>query len=142
MSHRVLRRLISIPNLMKEKSMRRSASYVFSIWLLLSALMAFGYAQSPVGTISGTVTDQAGAVIHDASIIIRNKATSVERQSKSESDGTYSATALPAGEYEVKVQMQGFRTLLREVTVNAGTVTKIDVSMEVGQPTEIVTIEA
>ncbi|MEO6726996.1 MAG: TonB-dependent receptor, partial [Blastocatellia bacterium] len=122
--------------------MRRSASYAFSIWLLLSALTAFAFAQAPVGTISGTVTDQAGAVIHNAIILISNKATGIERQSKSESDGTYSAPSLPAGVYEMKVQLQGFRTLLREVTVSTGIVTKIDLSLEVGQATEIVTIEA
>src|ERR1051326_2191959 len=102
--------------------MRRYASYALSIWLLLSVLMSLAIAQAPVGTISGTVTDQAGAVIHNAVILIRNKATDVERQSKSESAGTYSAPALPAGEYEIKVQVQGFRTLLREVTVSTGTV--------------------
>ena len=41
------------------------------------------------GTISGTVTDPTGAVIKDAQITIRNKATGFERQTKSESDGGY-----------------------------------------------------
>lgn len=121
--------------------MRRSACYALSIWLLLSMLMSLANAQAPVGTVSGTVTDQSGAVIHNAIIVLRNKATGVERQTKSESDGTYSAPSMPAGQYEIKVQLQGFRTLLIEVTVATGTTTKVDLSMEVGQQTEIVTIE-
>ena len=121
--------------------MRRSASYALSIWLLLTALASFAMAQVPVGTITGTVTDSSGAVVRDASILIRNKATGIERQLKSDSDGNFAAAALPAGEYEVKAVVEGFRTLLREVTVATGTVSRVEMALEVGQKTEIVTVE-
>lgn len=120
--------------------MCRSASHILSILLLLLTTVA--RAQAPVGTISGTVTDQTGAVVKDATITIRNKATDAERRTKSEDDGTYSAPALPAGEYEIRIQVSGFRTLLREATVSVGLVNKIDLSLEVGQATEIVTVAA
>lgn len=122
--------------------MRRSASYALSTWLLLSALALFAMAQAPVGTVSGTVTDPSGAVIADAPIIVRNKATGFERKTKSENDGSYSAPALPAGLYEIQVQKQGFRTLLQEVTVATGTITNANLQLELGQTTEIVTVEA
>jgi hypothetical protein len=109
---------------------------------LAAFLVAVSLAQAPVGTISGTVTDPSGAVIGDAPIIIRNKATGVERKTKSENDGTFSAPALPAGQYEIKVQAQGFRTLLQEVTVATGTITTANLQLEIGQTTEIVTVEA
>lgn len=99
-------------------------------------------AQAPVGTVSGTVTDPSGAVIADAPIIVRNKATGFERKTKSENDGSYSAPALPAGLYEIQVQKQGFRTLLQEVTVATGTITNANLQLELGQTTEIVTVEA
>ncbi len=121
--------------------MRRSASYAFSIWLLLSTLTAFAFAQAPVGTISGTTLDSSGAAIRNAAITVRNKATSAERNLRSDEDGTFSAPSLPAGEYEVTAQADGFRTLLREVTVATGNVLKVEMKMEVGQKTEIVTIE-
>jgi len=110
--------------------------------LLSVVMMTVAWAQAPVGTISGTVTDPTGAVIHNAPITIRNKDTGFERQTKSESDGSYSAPALPAGQYEVKTQMQGFRTTLREVTVTVGSTIKLDLALEVGQTTEIVTVDA
>ncbi len=109
---------------------------------LAAFLAAVSLAQAPVGTISGTVTDPSGAVIGDAPIIVKNKATGAERRTKSENDGAYSAPALPAGQYEVKVQVQGFRTLLREVTVETGKVATIDLQLEIGQTTEIVTVQS
>ncbi|MBL8189517.1 MAG: carboxypeptidase regulatory-like domain-containing protein, partial [Acidobacteria bacterium] len=104
--------------------MRRSASYALLTWLLLSAFALFAMAQVPVGTITGTVTDPSGAVIRDASIVIRNKATGIERQLKSDEDGIFVAASLPAGQYEVKTVVEGFRTLLREVTVATGAVSR------------------
>ncbi len=122
------------------RSVKRSPIIIFLLLFFTSPIISL--AQAPVGTISGTITDPSGAVIKDAPIIVRNKATGVERRTKSEDDGTYSAPALPAGQYEVQVQMQGFRTLLREVTVTVGSIIKLDLAMEIGQTTEIVTIEA
>ncbi|HZF40461.1 MAG TPA: TonB-dependent receptor [Blastocatellia bacterium] len=122
--------------------MKSSLSQV-ALGVLLGVFMApVFWAQAPVGTISGAVTDPSGAVIKDAPITIRNKATGFTRQTKSENDGTYSAPALPAGDYEVKAQVQGFRTMLREVTVTVGTIVKADLPLELGQATEIVTVQA
>lgn len=120
--------------------MRRSASLILPFLLLFLTNIAL--TQVPTGTISGTVTDQTGAVIKDATITIRNKATEAERRTKSEDDGTYSAPALPAGDYEIRVQVAGFRTLLREAIVSVGVVTTADLPLEVGQATEIVTVAA
>lgn len=121
--------------------MRRSASYALSIWLLISTIAVIAFAQVPVGTISGLAIDPSGAVIRNATIIIRNKATSAERRVQSDEDGAFSAAALPAGEYEVQAQADGFRTLLREVTVSTGSIARVEMKMEVGQKTEIVTVE-
>src|SRR5258708_33459814 len=78
------------------------------------------YAQAPVGTISGVVADESGAVIPNAAIKIRNKATGAERDLVSNGDGSFSAPALPAAVYEVRVEVKGFRTVVREATVETG----------------------
>ena len=61
-----------------------------------SLVLAIGlaFAQAPVGTISGVIADDSGAVIPNAQITIRNKATGAERSILSKADGTYSAAAL------------------------------------------------
>ncbi|MFN7947385.1 MAG: carboxypeptidase regulatory-like domain-containing protein [Blastocatellia bacterium] len=108
---------------------------------LVALLTATGWAQAPVGTISGTVNDESGAIIANAAITIRNKATGAERRLTSGADGAFSAAALPAGDYEVEAQVTGFRTLKRDVTVSTGTITNVEMQMKVGQTTEIVTVE-
>src|SRR5262245_51407649 len=115
---------------------------VLSLFLFLTALIAPTFGQAPVGTISGTVLDPSGAVITDATITIKNKATAAERKTQSDKDGTLAVAALPAGDYEVTVQVKGFRTVLREATVATGAVVTIETKMEIGQSNEIVTVEA
>ena len=122
--------------------MRCSASKALSICVFMAAFAAFAVAQAPVGTLTGIVTDPSGAVIRNAEITIRNKATGAERKLRSDEDGSFSAAALPAGEYEVQGQASGFRTLLRQVTLEVGAIARVEMTMEVGQKTEIVTVES
>ncbi len=108
--------------------------------LLLCGTLSI-WAQAPVGTISGTVVDPAGAVVANATVTIRNKATSNERKVTSSTDGTFAVAALPAGDYEVITQISGFRTMQQEVTVSAGTVASVEIKLQVGQTSEIVNVE-
>lgn len=121
--------------------MGRSASYVLTLIILLVFAVGFAVGQVPTGTISGTVADASGAVVPNATISIRNKATGIERKITTGDDGIFSASALQAGDYEVTAQVTGFRTLIREVNVTTGSVVKVDMVLEVGQTTEIVTVE-
>src|SRR5258708_5783851 len=66
-------------------------------------------AKSPA-ILQGTVTDQKGAVVPNATVIVRNQATSIERHVQTDSYGNYQVAALPAGVYAVEVQAQGFKS--------------------------------
>ena len=58
----------------------RSSVIRYGFGTCLAILVAAGaWAQEPVGTISGTVHDQSGAVVPGASVTVRNKATGIER---------------------------------------------------------------
>ncbi len=100
------------------------------------------FGQAPVGTISGTVYDESGAVVPNAEVSIKNKQTGAERKLTTGADGTFSAPALAAGDYEVSVSMAGFRTLRRDATVATGAITTVDARMQVGQAAEVVSVEA
>lgn len=98
-------------------------------------------AQAVYGSISGTATDNAGAAIPDATVTI----TSVERKTvdtvTTNSGGLYSKERLLPGLYTVKVEKQGFKSgVSNNVNVNVDTQTKVDVSLEAGQITEIVEV--
>jgi hypothetical protein len=99
-------------------------------------------AQTPTGIISGTVTDESGAVIANAAITIANKTTGATRSVTANASGIFSAPALDPGEYEVRAQITGFRTTVREATVTAGNTTTVDMAMHVGDAKEVVTVEA
>jgi Carboxypeptidase regulatory-like domain len=100
------------------------------------------FAQAPAGTISGMVADESGAIIPNASVKIRNKATGAERDLTSNAEGAFSAPSLPAGVYEVRVELKGFRTVVREATVETGLTTTADMRLPIGQTSEVVNVEA
>ena len=100
------------------------------------------FAQTPTGIITGTVKDESGAVVPAANVTITNKATAVARTAQTNAQGLYSAPALPAGDYTVKVELQGFKTLERDALVTAGTTTTVNAAMALGEAKEVVNVEA
>src|SRR5947209_4557961 len=112
--------------------------------LVLACLCAVSpvFGQAPTGTIAGTVIDESGAIIPNAEVTITNKATGAVRTLKSDASGAYAAPVLPAGSYEVKVAIAGFRTTVRDATVETGSSTTVDMRMQIGQSKDVVTVEA
>lgn len=72
-------------------------------------------------------------MIPNATITITNKATNVARTIATNTEGLYSAPALQPGDYEVRAEMMGFRTVVRDALVTAGNNTTADVSMSLGE---------
>ncbi len=99
-------------------------------------------AQAPTGTITGIVSDESGAVIPNATVIIANKSTGTTRTATTNTDGLYSAPALAAGDYEVRVEANGFKTSVRQATVEVGSNTQVNMPMALGGTKEVVTVEA
>src|SRR5262245_58969986 len=129
---------ISIPT--KEDLMRRTASQLLFILLLVSLVVTSSRAQVPTGALAGAVTDATGAVVPNAVVTLTNKETGATRTVESNSEGFYSGHALPAGEYEEKVGAKGFSAYVRVATVQTGSTTTVNVSLQVGQTSEIVTV--
>ena len=117
-------------------------SRVVAATILLSLLFCLGTFAQSTGIITGTVTDESGAVIANVAVTITNKATGVARTVNTNAEGYFSAPALPAGDYEVKAESTGFRTLERTATVLAGTTTTVNMPMSLGGTKEVVTVEA
>jgi Carboxypeptidase regulatory-like domain len=120
--------------------MRRTASHLLFILLFAAFVAPPGYAQVPTGALAGVVTDATGAVVPSATVTLTNKETGAVRTVETNSEGLYSAPSLPAGEYEVKVVAKGFSAFLRAATVLTGSTTTVNVSLQVGQTSEIVTV--
>src|SRR5258708_34495725 len=117
-------------------------SKVISVLILLATVFCvIALAQAPVGTISGVVSDESGAVVPNAKVTIANKDASLRRDLTTNSDGSFSAAALPAGEYEVRAEAAGFRVLVRPATVETGATTTVNLSMQSGATKDVVTVE-
>jgi Carboxypeptidase regulatory-like domain/TonB dependent receptor len=107
-------------------------------FVLLAGATAF--AQSNQGTITGTISDPAGAVIPAAQIEIKNTDTGVVYRGGTSATGNY-VQSVPAGTYEITVTSAGFKKFVQQnVQVVVATDTRKDVKLEVGAASEQVTV--
>ncbi|HEV3334318.1 MAG TPA: TonB-dependent receptor [Bryobacteraceae bacterium] len=109
--------------------------------LCVGAVAAF--AQADRGTITGTLTDPAGAVVAGASVEARNENTGLVYQGATTSTGNYTIVQLPVGVYEISATVPGFKKYVRQgVTVEVAATLRIDIPLEVGGSTESITVQA
>jgi len=117
-----------------------SSTFRISICLVTLTLAAF--AQTDRGTITGTISDPAGAVVPNAKIEAKNVDTGAVTAGGSSATGNY-VISLPAGRYELSVIVPGFKKFIRpNLQVTVATDVRSDVTLEVGAATESVTVEA
>ena len=95
------------------------------------------------GTITGSLTDQSGAAVPGATVLVHNTDTGIDRSTTSNDSGIYIATFLQPGQYEVSVSKAGFARLIRkDLTVQVGQTVEIDFAMPVQTTQEQVTVTA
>ena len=113
------------------------------IRLMPLALVMPGFvgAQTPTGIISGFVTDTTGARIRAASVILKSKETALKRTLLTSDRGEYIVPALVPGLYEVSAKATGFKNMMRDATVEAGSTTNLSFVMQPGISTETLTVE-
>jgi hypothetical protein len=106
-------------------------------------LAASAAAQSVSGTILGTVTDSTGATVAGAKVTIVNEGTGLTRVLTADSNGEYTAPALPTGHYTITSEMTGFKTVaLSNIEVGVDQRVRINIKHEVGAMTESVSVTA
>lgn len=110
-----------------------------SLALLLGAPLA--HAQT-TGSITGLVTDASGAVLPGVTITLSGERLIGGPQTQvSDTSGTYRFDRLVPGAYNIKFELQGFRTVDRpDVRISAAFVATINGKMEVGQVSETITV--
>src|SRR5690349_3669394 len=111
------------------------------VCLFLAAAAVFP--QSDRGTITGTISDPAGAVVASAAVEARNTETGATYPVQSSATGNYTIPQLPAGTYELTVTVPGFKKLVRPgLIIQAAQTIRVDATLEVGNATESVTVQA
>jgi hypothetical protein len=123
-----------------EKTMR-TPRIIATLLLLYVSLAIQGSAQVNTASLTGQVTDATGAVIPNASVTAKNKATAAERSTNTDSSGYYTFSSLPVGVYSVTVELQGFKRAVHEsINLEVGQKAKLDTLLEVGAVSESVSI--
>ena len=108
--------------------------------LIVTALLP---AQTGSATISGQVTDAAGAAVPGASIKVLNVQTGVERAIRTNELGLYVADILPPGEYQITAQAKGFKPSVHKgVVLLVDQRARQDIGLEVGSTQESVEVTA
>lgn len=100
------------------------------------------FAQFDSATILGSVTDNTGAIVPNASVKLINTATNITATTNTDKDGNYQFLNVRIGLYKVQVEIAGFSTsVVENVSVTVNSRQQVDVKLQVGELSEIVTIE-
>ena len=115
---------------------------VFSLlglaWFAVSLL-----GQADRGTIAGTVTDPTGGVVPNVTVTIVNENTNLSFKGTTSPNGTYAFFNLPVGAYNLAAEAAGFRRQeVKGVKVEVNQQSKIDLTLQVGEVTQTVQVEA
>jgi hypothetical protein len=111
--------------------------------LLLLSLASPARAQVLYGSLVGTVTDAAGAVVPNASIDATAQGTGVAKRVAADERGSFLISDVQPGVYDVRVAASGFATFTKTgVAVTINTTVRVDVQLQVGAVTENITVSA
>src|SRR5882724_8301926 len=112
-------------------------------FVLLAALVLClpAYSQTDTGAILGTITDNTGASLPNATVTVTHIGTNAKTVVKSDGQGTYTATPLKIGNYTVQMSAQGFKELTRTgIVLKVQDRLRLDFTMQVGSVAEQLTV--
>jgi hypothetical protein len=107
--------------------------------LTLASLPAL--AQSTAGRVLGTVTDQSGASVAGASVVVTDTERGTSRSLTTDASGDYVAPDLIPGTYKIHVEAKGFKAVERlNIVIEVATDVRADITLRPGNVSEIVTV--
>ena len=110
--------------------------------ITVAALSLPGLTQTTAGRILGTVTDQSGAAVAGASVVVTDAERGTSRTLASDEAGEYAASDLPPGTYKIHVEAKGFKSSERpSVVIEVATDVRADFSLQPGQVSETVIVQ-
>jgi Carboxypeptidase regulatory-like domain len=105
--------------------------------------VVFAQADVATATVKGTITDQTGAGLSEATITLRNNERGLTRSVQTDEEGVYRVPLLQPGTYELRVEAEGFQPLvLTQVVLTIGQIDVRDFTLDVSEVNEAVTIKA
>ncbi len=119
------------------------ATLGMALILMVVLLVGSAGAQSTVGTIVGTVTDQSGAVLVGVKVTVTNTDTGITRTVNTDDTGNYKVLRLLPGSYSVAAETAGFKkAAVTGIVLQVNQEARYDIRMEVGEVTQEVSVSA
>src|SRR6266404_3118493 len=116
-------------------------SNLFRVIFLSLIVTANSFGQALSGTVVGTVTDQAGAVVPGANVTLINEGTQLTRTTATNANGQYTVFSFPTGHITISVEHSGFQKLVRSgVELTAADTLTVDLRLSVGNVQETVQV--
>jgi hypothetical protein len=109
-------------------------------FLLLAISIAPAYSQNATGAINGTVTDPSSALVINAKVTATNLETGLSRNVVTGNMGAFRIDNLPPGDYQVKVEAQGFASQTQKLVVRVAGATTSNFNLSIGQSSEVVEV--
>ena len=119
----------------------RSRSFIFTLAFLALAGAVFAQG-NPTGTITGKVSDPDGLVLPGVTVTVASPVLQGARTAVTSVNGDYIVPFLPAGDYTVTFELQGFGTLKQTVSLKMADTLPVNVKMAVAGVSETVTVTA
>jgi hypothetical protein len=113
---------------------------IFIGYLLLAANSLLAQSTTSTGSIQGTLTDPSGAIVEGAKVSITNRDTGQTLHFTTSSAGAYNSGALAPGNYSVRAEAAGFKTVEEGVIVKVGVVSGINFSLQLGAANTVVEV--
>jgi Carboxypeptidase regulatory-like domain/TonB dependent receptor len=111
--------------------------------LLLVGMAGATKAQVLYGSLTGNVSDQAGAVVAGAKVEAVNVGTGVSTSVVTDERGTYIFNNLQAGVYKVSITASSFKALVQEnIRVEVNVVRRLDAQLQVGDVSAVVQVSS
>jgi len=116
-------------------------AFTFGLMLILVGFLALPAFAALTGDLQGSLLDPKGAAVEGAKILVKNAATGAVREISTDGHGDFAALQLEIGDYEVRVEKTGFRSVTANVLIKSGETTRLNLALELGQVSETVTVE-
>lgn len=100
--------------------------------LLATVFIYRGETQTTTGSVTGNVTDSAGAPLPQAAIQLKNTSTGIVQNAVTDNSGNYIFALVPPGAYEINIERQGFQRFVRTFNLEVAQQARIDAQLPVG----------
>src|SRR5262245_31563698 len=113
---------------------------LLSLLLIADRRLSSAQESGVTATLRGTVTDTSSAVVPGAQVTLTNAGTKVSQAVATDAGGSFAFAALWPGEYALKVELSGFKTVeLPDIVLSPNDMRGVAIQLEVGSTSETLT---